>query len=80
MGQLHEIPLEVIATWPPPNYKNPVTRGRSLIVIDTLLPSISLIVVLLRCYTRTFIKKWFGLDDVFILLALVLLFCPQLYP
>ncbi len=68
---LQEIPLSVIASWPKPNYQDPQTRGRSLIVIDILFPALSFVVLLLRCYTRIFIKKWFGWDDVLILLAFV---------
>jgi hypothetical protein len=64
-------PLEIILTWPTPNYKDPVTRGSALIVINYTLAIITFIIVALRLYTRLFIIRWFGLDDVFIILALV---------
>ncbi|KAF2664434.1 hypothetical protein BT63DRAFT_89533 [Microthyrium microscopicum] len=61
-----------ITQWPAPNYINPVTRGKSLLVVDTVLPLFAAIVVCLRIYTRLYIKKWFGFDDFLIILSLVL--------
>ncbi|KAF2632747.1 hypothetical protein BU25DRAFT_453933 [Macroventuria anomochaeta] len=64
-------PFEVILTWPKPNYANPVTRGDALLIVNSILIALVVITVGLRMYTRIIIKRWFGLDDVFILLALV---------
>jgi hypothetical protein len=61
----------VILTWPTPNYDNPPTRGEALVIVNSLLIALVVIVVGLRMYTRLTIKRWFGLDDIFILLALV---------
>jgi hypothetical protein len=64
-------PAEILLKWPPPNYENPVTRGPALAVVNYVLISITIIFVALRLYTRIAIKRWFGLDDVFIIVALV---------
>lgn len=64
-------PADVLLSWPPPNYNNPVTRGDALVVINYIFAAITVITVGLRLYTRTVIKRWFGIDDVFIILALV---------
>ena len=64
-------PIEVILSWPTPNYTNPVTRGDALLIVNSVLIALVVITVGLRMYTRLIIKRWFGIDDVFILLALV---------
>jgi hypothetical protein len=64
-------PTEVLLNWPTPNYDHPVTRGDALLVVNAVFIGLATITVGLRLYTRLFIKRWFGIDDVFILLALV---------
>jgi hypothetical protein len=64
-------PTDVLLKWPIPNYEDPVTRGPGLAIVNYVLISITIIFVALRLYTRIFIKRWFGLDDVFIIVALV---------
>lgn len=61
----------MILTWPTPNYVNPPTRGDALLIVNSILIALVAIVVGLRMYTRIIIKRWFGLDDIFILVALV---------
>ena len=61
----------MLLSWPTPNYANPVTRGDALLIVNSVLIALVVITVGLRLYTRLIIKRWFGLDDVFILLALV---------
>ncbi|KAF2132138.1 hypothetical protein P153DRAFT_383028 [Dothidotthia symphoricarpi CBS 119687] len=63
-------PIAVILTWPNPNYVNPETRGDALLIVNSIFISLTIIVVALRLYTRLVIKRWLGIDDVFILLAL----------
>jgi hypothetical protein len=63
----------VILTWPTPNYVDPPTRGDALLIVNSILIALVVIVVGLRMYTRLIIKRWFGLDDIFILVALVCL-------
>lgn len=68
---VREIPLSVLFSFPKPNYVDPVTRGPALIIINAIFISLCTIVLFLRLYTRIFIKRWFGSDDVFIILAYV---------
>jgi hypothetical protein len=64
-------PVEVLLTWPTPNYQDPVTRGPALVIVNVILIALVMLTVAARLYTRLVIKRWFGLDDVFILIALV---------
>jgi hypothetical protein len=64
-------PLDVILTWPAPDYVHPETRGPALVIVNSIFISLVFITVAARLYTRIVISNWFGIDDVFILLALV---------
>ncbi len=68
---MHNPPWSVIASWPRPNYIDPVTRGPGLVIVNVVLLVLMLLVVGLRFYTRMRITKSFGADDIFIGLALV---------
>ncbi|ORY02462.1 hypothetical protein BCR34DRAFT_591903 [Clohesyomyces aquaticus] len=68
---MREIPVEVLLSWPAPNYKDPVTRGNALVIVNGIFVSILALVVALRIYTRIVVKRWFGSDDVFIILAFI---------
>lgn len=63
--------LGAIATWPDPNYINPQTRGHGIIIASIIFGTICPIVTGLRLYTRVFITRTSGADDVMILLATV---------
>ncbi|KAF1830954.1 hypothetical protein BDW02DRAFT_76513 [Decorospora gaudefroyi] len=64
-------PVAVLLTWPTPNYEDPVTRGPALVIVNSIFLSLVVLTVTARLYTRLVIKRWFGWDDVFILLALL---------
>lgn len=64
-------PVDILLSWPTPNYDNPVTRGPALVIVNSIFISLATITVAARIYTRIVIKRWFGIDDVFILLALL---------
>jgi hypothetical protein len=64
-------PPDVIAAWPTPNYENPVTRGPTLIIVNSVFLAVVTAVVGLRAYTRLILTRAFGFDDAFIFLALV---------
>jgi hypothetical protein len=64
-------PLSVIEAWPEPNYVNPQTRGNLKVILNVVLYSILICFVGLRVFTRTYLRKNFGGDDVLILLAVV---------
>jgi hypothetical protein len=74
------ISLEVIESWPVPNYTDPIKRGPSVIVVNIVFYILVLVVVSLRTYTRLRISRVFGLDDVFILIAFVGFQSPSSYP
>ncbi|KAF2031315.1 hypothetical protein EK21DRAFT_63495 [Setomelanomma holmii] len=64
-------PNDVLLSWPTPNYEDPVTRGNALVIVNSIFIGLVVITVALRLYTRLVIKRWFGLDDCFILVALL---------
>ncbi|KAL8823936.1 MAG: hypothetical protein Q9191_005431 [Dirinaria sp. TL-2023a] len=65
---------EVIASWPAPNFKDPVTRGSALTVVNVIFITLVVLVAGLRFYTRLRITKSFGLDDWIIAISLILFF------
>lgn len=70
-SDIKPVPLNVILSWPKPNYIDPDRRGPALVVVNCILLPLSLIVVGLRLYTRLVVVHSAGLDDVFIGLASV---------
>jgi hypothetical protein len=70
-SDIRPIPLDVILSWPKPNYVDPIRRGPALVIVNSLLLPVALVVVGLRLYTRLKICRSAGLDDLFIALAVV---------
>ncbi|KAH6673743.1 integral membrane protein [Halenospora varia] len=64
-------PESVLAAWPTPNYINPEQRGHGKLVLNVFFYILLMIFIGLRLFTRTRLRKVFGADDVFILLALI---------
>ena len=65
-------PPEVMATWPEPNYVNPVRRGNESIIIQAVLVALVTLFVSIRLYARLVITKaGIGLDDVLIVISAV---------
>ena len=64
-------PPSVIATWPHPNYVDPVTEGPALMVVGIVLGSITMLLVAARIYSRLFITRAPGIDDLLIVISLV---------
>ncbi|OIW33761.1 hypothetical protein CONLIGDRAFT_677512 [Coniochaeta ligniaria NRRL 30616] len=64
-------PSSVLASWPTPNYANPVTHGPANIVVIPLLLALVFIFLCIRFYTRLLITRGFGVDDVLVLLAFI---------
>src|ERR1700733_9148056 len=64
-------PLEVLASWPRPNYKNPITRGPALMIVELAILPIALICVTLRLWVRIrwLHKSWW--DDWLMVVAAV---------
>lgn len=63
--------LEDLAHFPPPNYVNPETRGNGVTILNSIFLAFATIFIALRICSRCFVRKWFGLDDVFIILGFV---------
>jgi hypothetical protein len=68
---MRAIPLEVLASWPAPNYVDPVTRPSALYLVPIIGLALSTTFALLRFYSRAVIIKHFGVDDVLMILAVV---------
>lgn len=64
-------PLDVLASYPVPNYTNPETRGQSLIIVNAVFLGLATVVVVLRLFTRLVVRRWFGWDDIWIVFAFV---------
>ncbi|KAK4040686.1 hypothetical protein C8A01DRAFT_46055 [Parachaetomium inaequale] len=56
-------PPEVLASWPAPNYTNPQTRGRALIIVELITLPIALICLGLRLYARIHVMGRSEWDD-----------------
>jgi hypothetical protein len=63
------IPIDVLLSFPNPNYTDPVTHGASLVIVNCVFISLVTIFVALRLYTRLYLKRWFGIDDWCIILS-----------
>lgn len=64
-------PASVAATWPAPNYVDPVTKGPALQVLSILLLVITISVIALRVYARAYLLRSFGTDDWLITICLL---------
>ncbi|KAJ5752047.1 hypothetical protein N7520_008964 [Penicillium odoratum] len=64
-------PLAVMASWPTPNYVDPVTRGHGVLIVNIVCISLAFLVTILRLYTRLRITSTAGIDDVLIIIGLV---------
>jgi len=59
-------PPEVIASWPAPNFVNPETRGPVKDIVTITLWVIVTGILTLRIYTRRYISRRVGWDDVLV--------------
>jgi hypothetical protein len=64
-------PPSVLATWPVPNYDNPVTKGVGGKVVGVTLTALTTVILAIRVYTRLHIVRSFGMDDILIIVAFV---------
>lgn len=69
-GGIHPT-LEVIASWPRPNYVNPERKGWGLVITTIVLFTLALFTVLARLWARFVLLRNPGLDDLVIVLAMV---------
>jgi hypothetical protein len=66
-----DAPPHIMATWPAPNFVNPVTAGPALNVIAVLFMVLAYVFVGLRIYVRAYLLRAFGFDDWLMVLCLV---------
>jgi hypothetical protein len=64
-------PIEVVLTWPTPNYKDPVTRNKAVLITSCVLGAFMLFVVGARVWARAIIQRNAGFDDWLMAAAMV---------
>lgn len=64
-------PWSVVLGWPAPNYSDPETRGKGLLAVIISAFSIIVVVAGARLWTRLYLSRAAGLDDILIALSLV---------
>jgi hypothetical protein len=64
-------PLSVIIQWPTPNYEDPVTRSKAVLITSVILGTIMVAVVGARMWARAVIQRNAGLDDWIMVAAMV---------
>lgn len=62
-------PPEVVAAWPTPNLTSPETRGPTKTIITVIFWVLVAAVLLLRLYTRRYISRRLGWDDILVTAA-----------
>ncbi|KAI2630847.1 integral membrane protein [Hypoxylon sp. NC1633] len=62
-------PASVRDNWPTPDYVHPETRGHIGTIAGFILCGLATITLAIRLYTRKWLTRGFGLDDVLILVA-----------
>ncbi|KAK4121502.1 hypothetical protein N657DRAFT_698954 [Parathielavia appendiculata] len=60
---MREPPSEVVATWPAPNYTDPVTRGPELVIVELVFLFLGTLCLVLRIYVRAGIMGRMEADD-----------------
>jgi hypothetical protein len=65
---MRDIPLKVYAAWPAPNYKDPITRGNELLIINIIFIILVTFSIVIRLVSRLRQSRP-GLDDIFIVIA-----------
>ena len=69
-GGIHP-PLEVMATWPTPNYVDPQTRSKTVLIFACVLGPLSLGLLLVRLWVRVHLQRTAGWDDWLMLIAIL---------
>ena len=64
-------PLDVILSWPEPNYVNPETRGNALLIVNIIFLVLCFITAAARLWARLRILHSAGVDDLLITIAMV---------
>jgi hypothetical protein len=67
-NNMRDIPLRVYASWPAPNYDNPIKRGNELLIINVIFIIFVTFSIVIRVVSRMKQSRP-GLDDIFIVIA-----------
>jgi len=65
------VPPSELLTWPTPNLLHPERRGPQLIIFTSVFLSAAVFATSVRLYTRIFVRRFFGVDDGLLVVALV---------
>lgn len=66
-----EIPPDVVAGWPAPNYANPETKGPALPTIVILFYALAAVALAVRLYDKVRISRRFFVEDYLIIVTMV---------
>ena len=66
-----DIPLDIILTWPKPNYEDPETHNKGFLAGSVILAAVASLTVALRLWARYVIARKLAIEDYFLLFALV---------
>jgi hypothetical protein len=69
-GGLHP-PLEVMLSWPTPNYINPVTQPKAIPILACVLGPLAVCLLFTRLWVRIRMQRNAGADDWLMVVALV---------
>ena len=75
---MRDPPLDVIKSWPKPNYVNPETQGPGITISGITFMTLATILVMLRVYVRGWLIRSFGWDDAYMVAAVVRLQTPHI--
>lgn len=64
-------PVEVMQTWPVPNFKNPELRPNTVVILAYILGPLTVGLCLVRLWVRVCHQKSAGADDWLMLVAIV---------
>lgn len=69
-GGIHP-PLEVILSWPRPNYIDPIKRPKTVLVVACVFGPLTIALLLARLWVRIRIQRNAGVDDWLMVAAIV---------
>lgn len=65
------VPLDVLLAWPAPNYNNPVTQSKYVLIFSCIIGPISIALLCARLWVRMQMQHNAGWDDWLMLAAAV---------
>lgn len=65
------VPLDVLLAWPAPDYNNPVTKPKYVLIFSCVIGPISIVLLCVRLWVRIHMQHNAGWDDWLMLAAAV---------